>query len=240
MIDRRTRCPHKIPALPRVLGRRRRVQRTIAVLLTWAASAVAIATDDAGTPPDPIELTARINGGELAFLVAPPRTPVHHHQHRVTIDPGSLADGWITLYQCHSHLDAVPRAEIVFHEGRTRGLQVSSYAGMGKAWVDGASVQIVDVNEGATLCLTAQTRSLTDNGDGTYSLHNGPFMRRFLDGYYPLHVSLDVRFDGTGLRLLDVRPAPQEGFKVDAGVGRIYIDSWFEGRLRTELQFARH
>jgi hypothetical protein len=63
-------------------------------------------------------------------------------------------------------------------------------------------------------------------------------MRRFLDGYYPMHVSMDISFGGTGLQFIGIRPPEQQGFTVREDVDAVHLDTWFEGRLKTELQFA--
>jgi hypothetical protein len=106
--------------------------------------------------------------------------------------------------------------------------------------VEGASVQLEGVGQGARLCISGEMRTLSDNGDGTFSLHSGPFMRRFLDGYYPMHVTLEVDYAGTGLRFLALTPAPQPGLSLSEGDHTVKIDAWFEGRLRTELRFSRN
>jgi hypothetical protein len=46
------------------------------------------------------------------------------------------------------------------------------------------------VEPGARLCLSAQTRALRNTGNGYFNLVNGPYMRKFLDGYYPMRVTL--------------------------------------------------
>jgi hypothetical protein len=88
------------------------------------------------------------------------------------------------------------------------------------------------------LCISAWTRALFDNEDGTYTLYNGPFMRKFLDGYYPMRVSMDVDFADTGLELLYVSPQEQEGFQISEAGSKVSFDAWFEGRLKTEFHFS--
>ena len=80
-------------------------------------------------------------------------------------------------------------------------------------------------------------RALEFNEDGSFSLRNGPFMRRFLDGYYPMHVSMDIEVPRDYLRFLDIRPRRQNGFKVDETAEGLYVDTWFEGKLYTEVRF---
>jgi len=180
-----------------------------------------------------------VNEGTLHFLEAPPATAVHHHENRVRVTADSLRSGWVELQQCHSHMDAVPRSQITFREGYVRGLAIDTFSGIGRAWVEGASVQLENVAPGARLCLSAQTRALRNTGNGYYSLSHGPYMRKFLDGYYPMHVTLDVAYPAAALRLLDVSPERQPGFAHDEAPGRVKLDTHFEGELRLVFQFER-
>ncbi|MDX9768380.1 MAG: alpha/beta hydrolase, partial [Ectothiorhodospiraceae bacterium] len=141
------------------------------------------------------------------------------------------------LKQCHDHLDAVPRAQVVYNRERTRGLTIELADAIGEAWVKDASVQLRDVGKGARLCVKAETKALERTAEGGYVLRNGPFLRRFLDGYYPMRVSVDVEMPVDLLRFASVSPAPQDGFKVWQDAQGVHIDSWFEGRLVTELHF---
>ncbi len=181
--------------------------------------------------------TSRVNTGVLTFLPDPPDKAVHHHINRITISGGSLADGWIALDQCHRQLDPVPRAEITFHPERIRHLEVVSSAGIERAWAEAHTIQLADVRPGATLCLRAESRALHADGNGGFVLRNGPYMRRFLDGYYPMHVTLTVLLPER-LRLTTASPQPQPGFSVAAKQNRVELDAWFEGRLETELHFV--
>lgn len=125
------------------------------------------------------ESAADVNEGSLLFLATPPGNPIHHHQNRFRIDEDSLRSGWVSLSQCHDHLDAVPRAQITFREGLVRDLRVDSFSEIEEAWIEGAAVQLRNVKSGARLCLSAQTRALRHAGNGYYNLYSGPYMRKF-------------------------------------------------------------
>jgi hypothetical protein len=183
------------------------------------------------------ESATLVNEGSLHFLQTAPAKPVHHHQNRIFIDAGSIDSGWVTLSQCHDHLDAVPLAQITFREGFIRDLKVDSAAHIEHVWIEGASVQLRNVEPGATLCLSAQTRALHNTGNGYFNLTNGPYMRKFLDGYYPMRVSLEVHYPAQSLKLIDVTPAAQPGFVLDERPGFIRVDATFEGALTTLIQF---
>ena len=179
-----------------------------------------------------------VNEGELVFLTEPPIKKTHHHYNSLELTPRSLRDGWVALQQCHTHLDAVPRSEILFRSERTRALAVSRYENIREAFVEGASVQLRDVGAHARLCLQAETRALRDLGDGLFELTSGPYMRRFLDGYYPMRVRLEIRYP-PGLELVDYLPEAEPGFTPTLEPQRFSIDTWFEGRLEIRLRFAR-
>jgi hypothetical protein len=186
-----------------------------------------------------LESADAVNEGPLHFLETPPAKPVHHHQNRIRIDSDSLASGWVGLSQCHDHLDAVPRAQITFREGFVRDLKIDIASGIERAWVEGASVQLQQVGPGARLCLSAQTRALRNAGRGAFHLVNGPYLRKFLDGYYPMRVTLEIDYPQQLLRLTGVSPPPQAGLAVVEGPGSIRLDALFEGELRTLIEFRQ-
>jgi hypothetical protein len=99
-------------------------------------------------------------------------------------------------------------------------------------------VQLRDVSPGARLCLRGESRALHDLGGGHYRLRNGPFMRRFLDGYYPMRVFLEIAYPSDRIRLAAHSPDSQEGFRVSEGPGTIGLEANFEGRLVTCFDFC--
>ena len=182
--------------------------------------------------------TAHVNEGELAFLVEPPAEAVHHLSNRVILNGDSRESGWVRLEQCHHNIDNVGRAEIVFHKDKIRNLRITRAANIDKAWVEGASVQLTDIGKHSSLCLEADSRALHANADGSFRVNNGPFMRRFLDGYYPMRVSEQLVLADSGLRFAGIEPARQPGFEVEVDGDSIRFDAWFEGRLRTEIELV--
>ena len=178
-----------------------------------------------------------VNDGQLVFLADNHDTTLHHHHNSLTIFPNSLQDGWIFLEQCHSNIDKVPAAQILFKQGRVKDLKITLQKNINKAWVEDASVQMEDIKENAILCIQAKSHSLVHNGDGSFSLRNGPFMRRFLDGYYPIRVSLDLNYSKTNLVLTNFTPKVQNGFELVQDHGKVHVDTVFEGKLQTEFHF---
>jgi hypothetical protein len=186
-----------------------------------------------------LESADTVNEGQLHFLETPPAKAVHHHRNHIRIEAGSLASGWVGLTQCHDHLDAVPRAQITFRDGYVRDLRIDLASGIGHAWVEGASVQLQQIAPGARLCLSAQTRALRQAGNGYFNLVNGPYMRQFLDGYYPMRVTLDVDYPADALRPIDVSPPPQPGLTLAERPGKLQLDALFEGELNLLIQFEQ-
>jgi hypothetical protein len=214
---------------------------TLAALLMLPAPAGAEPGDAPGIQVDVFDEAdvSHVSRGELAFLSeAPPGRPVHHHRNRIIIHDSSLDDGIATLEQCHEHLDAVPRAQVLYNEDRIRGLAIEHRKHIGEAWVEGASVQLRDVERGAELCVSARTRALETHENGGYVIRNGPFMRQFLDGFYPMRVSLEIELPPGKLRFDGISPAEQSGFRVSHDAGGIRVDTYFEGRLHTEIRLA--
>ncbi len=210
--------------------------RTSVLLLALLAGPPVRADTDADAE---LASASSVNEGALHFLTTPPTRAPHHHQNRIRIDAASLETGWVQLAQCHDHLDAVPRAQITFREGHVRNLRVREATHIESAWAEGASVQLIGVAPGARLCLDAETRALRDRGDGFFVLQNGPYLRRFLDGYYPLRVSLQVDYPAALLGVVDVSPPAQPGLTVDEHPGSVQLEALFEGALTTLIQFRR-
>lgn len=179
----------------------------------------------------------QINRGILDFHASPPDTRIHQLYNRLDIDTASLASGYVELRQCHAQLDPIHRAEIRYRYKRMRGLRLESWQGMERAWVEGDSVQMVNVEEGAQLCIRAEVKILRPReGDG-YALRSGPFHRRFLDGYFPMRVILDIRYPADLLRFDYLEPRPQPGFTLSQGDGVLRLEALFSGMLTLELGF---
>lgn len=179
-----------------------------------------------------------INEGQLDFLKqAPAGEAIHHHQNKVKITAESLDEGWAQLEQCHENLDQVAAMQITFRDGYIRDMQVTEQRNIGEAWVEGSSLQLSNVGENARICLQARTRALRFQDDGTYVLVNGPYMRKFLDGYYPMRVSMQIEYPANLLKVGTVTPNNQPGFAVQQQEGVVGFDALFEGELRTSIQF---
>lgn len=186
---------------------------------------------------DELTSTDKISEGELRFLLEWPSKPVLHSLNRLTILEQSLDDGWVVLSQCYQNLDPVAESEVVYEYKSMRDLQVTSYKNIEVTSIEGQSIQLLNVQRNAELCITAMVRIFYQNPDGNYSLVNGPFHRKFLDGYYPYHLTLAVDYPKSRLKLVHTTPADQAGFSVKEQNGELLLDGLFEGILNVEIVF---
>ena len=200
-------------------------------------SAARAADDEWSVIEQQMELERRaleVNEGELQLLDKPPEGASHHHENRLLITGQSLEDGWVTMYQCHSDLDRVAASQIVYKEGRIRNIKVLSSRNIGSVQVEGHTVQMNDIGAESKICISADRKALSAE-NGQYHLRLGPFMRRFLDGYYPMRVQVEVCYP-TYLQLVNSRPlsAMQQTRK---NTSYAEIDIWVVGKLEIEMVF---
>lgn len=181
--------------------------------------------------------TSQVNEGELRFLTGPAGKERLHILNHITISPTSLIDGWVKLHQCYHNLTPLPDIQITYQYKAMQELTIASYDGIGRAWVDGQSVQMNHVTQNATICVLARVQILKRHDGGGYTLNNGPYHLRFLDGFYPLRVTLEVNYPDDLLTIIGVTPEPQPGLTLQREPGRVAIDTHFEGMLYTELRF---
>jgi len=223
------------------------------ILLSLALPLLLLNTDtaaDESPEPSPQELEEwfqdddrlhpfdkKSDGGELVFLKTPPTKRTPHSRNILTIPVHAVHSGWVEIDQCHEQLDPIAAVEVVYRYKQMRGLRITKYTHIGKVWVEGQSIQLEDVQKGAMLCIQAEARILYKQADGRFILRNGPFQRRFLDSYFPLHVTLTVGYPGHVLSFSNVTPVQQAGFEVKKESESVHIDSWFEGQLMVEIEF---
>jgi hypothetical protein len=213
----------------------------VALLLLLMISLMGMKTNDPWEewPDTDFEAQAlAVNEGDLEFLSEVPKKlpPVLHNQ--FTISQQSLKDGWIDMIQCHKRLDPVAKAQVLYHPRRTRNIEIISSNNVKRAWVEKNSVQLENINADARLCVQAQVKSLYSNFNGSYSMRNGPFLRKFLDGYYPMRMTMDVRFPKGKLSFEAINPQAQNGFSVQYEDSSMNIDALFVGELEIEIYFT--
>jgi hypothetical protein len=184
-----------------------------------------------------------VNEGRLTFLSVPAKKAEHHQSMQIQLTGSTIESGWATVNQCHRDLDSVPSLEVVFNRERVRKLQIIRYHNIERAEVEGHRVQVNNIMPGSEICLSAESRILSPVGevDGhqRFEMMNGPFMRRFLDGYYPITLQLEVEYPGDMLQIAAIEPEAQSGWQIRYDADRITMVGRFEGRLTTRVQFTR-
>lgn len=185
----------------------------------------------------PAKPVREINEGKLTFLDPAKHRNVMHSDNGIEITRASLKTGWVRFKQCYRHLDPFPKVQVVYKYRKMRNLKLLSFTGIKKAWVEGQSVQLDQVKKGASLCVKAEVQSFYKNGTG-WVLKNGPYRKRFLDGYFPMRVTITVKYPKGVVYVKQVKPvkALKAGQKAQ---GRIILDAVFEGILNTEIRFRR-
>lgn len=178
-----------------------------------------------------------INEGELRFIPAVSGKPILSTEAELMLTESSLHDGMVSMQQCYFHIDPVPELDITYRFPAINQLVITSTKNIGIAMLSGQTVQLEDIKRDASICVTARIRVLEKMADGNYQLTSGPYYRRFLDGYYPYHVQLQVSYPGNRLSVQGTNPAPQQHFNIESGQGNIVIDTWFEGELTIKLMF---
>ena len=174
--------------------------------------------------------------GETVYIEHPSSTIATIHNQFI-LTPQSLVTGWVELRQCHSHLDEVSAAEVVYRHRELRDLRVTTSTGIAESWVEESTVQMRDIQPGARLCIQVEVRNLRSQGHRRYQLVNGPYHRRFLDGYFPLRVILEVEYPQKHLRIDTIEPDERPGLEIENAPGRLRIDAAFSGNLTTKIGF---
>lgn len=152
------------------------------------------------------EQIAVVSDGTLRIFPLSPRETQYRHHNRIRVRSSSLRDGWVEIRQCHEHLDPVGALEIVFRPERTRRLTIEKHEEIGTANIVGRSVQLEDIGPGASRCVALESLAVHRLADGAWRLENGPYMRRFLDGYYPMLVILDVDYPADAVHVSRIDP----------------------------------
>ena len=207
------------------------------VLTVFIGLVMTLAAAAPGTGADELDMLD-INEGELRFLTETPAEPPHEQSTHILVNDESLKTGWITMRQCHYHLAPVGAMQVVFNKDRARNIKIVQTDRIKRAWVENASVQLEGVEKEAVLCIQSENRSFRRNGaDGTFEWRGGPYMRRFLDGYFPMHVKVAIDYPAKQLQLKTIEPTPLK-LKATTLPGHVRLDAVFEGRLLIIAQFA--
>ena len=130
----------------------------------------------------------------------------------------------------------MPDLQIVYRQGRIDWIRLRSHRNIGRARVEGLSVQLQDIQRGARLCLTMRKRMTPDEHAGGYRLSHGPFYRQFLDGYYPMQVQYRLQYPAGRAQVRLLNREAITGAAIRESNGTVAMDAHFAGRLNLELQ----
>ena len=180
--------------------------------------------------------TSKVNEGQLNFITTNSKKNIFSSVITIKVDQNSIDEGWTTLTQCYSNLDPVPRTAVVYRKNLIKDLKVLSSKNIKSTKVAENKVFLSHVTKNASLCIGASARNFYQNEDKSFSLVNGPYHRKFLDGYYPYHLKLKIHYS-PNLRFLFNLPKEQPGFLLTHNSNSLLIDTVFEGRLKTEFRF---
>jgi len=180
---------------------------------------------------------SHVNEGQLTFILPPSDKPPLHSVNHLTIDQNSIDNGWVKLQQCYKHLGVLDQVEITYKYRFMKQLSLVSKKHIGNARVTKQSIELSNVKKNAELCISADVRIFYQNPDLSFSLINGPFHRRFLDGYYPYRLTLKINYPEHLLLFNNSTPKQQKGFVIQKNNNQILIDTYFEGILNTEMHF---
>ena len=186
---------------------------------------------------DESPVPVQVDEGELVFLEQLPDKPLLHSINEITIDANSIENGWVLLKQCYKNLDAVSDMDIVYRYRFIRKFKITSTVNIGSARINEQLVELGDVKQNAEICINAEVRVFYQNPDRTFSLVNGPYHRKFLDGYFPYHVTLVVNYPSNKLKHISNKPLQQSGFTISHESNKLLIDTVFAGTLNTEVIF---
>lgn len=208
------------------------------MLITLAAQSLATAQTPDEDWPDDSARALEVNEGELVFIDPEKGRGALHADTEIEFDSDSRRSGWVNMSQCYRNLDTISKTEITYAYREMSDLRVTRSDNIGAIDVAAQSLLLSDVKQGASICVAARVRILRRLASGNFQLQQGPYHRRFFDGYYPYHVSLELHFARAGLRLLRIEPPAQPGFSVEPTADGIEIDAWFEGILKITAEFA--
>ncbi|MBD3610303.1 MAG: hypothetical protein HUJ30_07110 [Gammaproteobacteria bacterium] len=165
-------------------------------------------------------------------------TQTLHRLHSIfTITRDGLKSGWLPFRQCHYNLDVVPALEVSYQYREINQLQLEHAHNIGKIWIEKQSVQMENISQGGEFCISANVRILKSEQKHQYMIKTGPFYRRFLDGYYPFHVIIDIKDPKQLLRLHTISPTPRPGISWQKQASQNRISAVFSGKLTLSFHF---
>lgn len=124
----------------------------------------------------------------------------------------------------------------MFRKNLTKNIKVLSSKNIRLTRVEKYKVILEDVSANASLCVSLQAQNFYQNEDKSFGLSIGPYHRKFLDGYYPYHLSLIIKYHPK-LEYTGSMPKQQTNFIIVQKANTLNLDAVFEGKLKAEFQF---
>lgn len=180
--------------------------------------------------------TNKVNEGNLKFINNIDSENIFRSTINISIDQESIEQGWTTLSQCYSNLDPISLTAIVFRKKFIKNIEVISSENIRSTKISGPKVILNDVSQNAKICIKLSSRNFYQNEDKSFSLVNGPYHRKFFDGYFPYHLTLNIQYD-PNLKYHYSVPKKQNGFSVKQKPHALKVSALFEGKLNTEFRF---
>lgn len=178
------------------------------------------------------------NEAKLKFIKPPLNSQPLHSTNKLIISHKSINDGWVDLHQCYRHLDKLPEVDITYYYRSIKNLTLISKKNIDSAIIKDQSITLKNIKDNAEICVSAEVRIFYQNPDQSFSLANGPYHRRFLDGFYPFHVSLNIQYPDQLLSFQKTYPKPTQNFSVTNINNKLLIETYFEGILNIEVRFT--
>lgn len=177
-----------------------------------------------------------VNEGKLSFIEAIADRKTLHSDSELIISDSSLTTGWVNFRQCYFNINPVAATDIVYQYKKIRNLKITSTKNIGEVQTDEQLLQLYDIKAEASVCVSAEINVIEKSGNG-YVINNGPYHLRFLDGYYPYHVTLSIIYPAELISVSEITPPPQPLFNVQTDAGQLTIDTWFVGVLTMQVYF---
>jgi hypothetical protein len=175
-------------------------------------------------------------GGQLKFFSERPDPGAYWFESKAVLSAESFKSGLVDIYTCHNALDPNRKIEINFNPERVQNLQISHAVGMEQALVAGHRVVLLNVQRGASACISIKSKALERTSSGNWKLHAGPLMRLYLDGYLPMQAKLHIAWPEGLLKLVATSPTPQPGVKLSQTSNTATLDMTFAGSLRANWE----
>lgn len=180
------------------------------------------------------------NSGQLNWLTQAQTAGQYGLENDLTLPVSALTDGWILFTQCHNNLDPIHKIEVQYNAQNTRNLTLASSQNIEAVQIDnqGRSAILFGVQKRGRVCISGESKSLEKVGDG-YLVKRGPYMRKFLDGYYPMSLKETINWSQTDLKLNKSNMQSKIGRSYDYSdkSKTLSAEYWFEGRLSTRYLF---